>query len=327
MKLLLLFVPLVLAYADVTTETFTRAKMVGGIVTTEIAARIDLRSEMRSEDQQVVVNAVIRGKPEHLGEITRLDKELIWKINHPNKSYTESPLRRPETGTQVETKVEGAPDTAQKYRVVKTEFSVRKLDSARTINGFPCTGYIAKWTVVVEEIETSRQSTSIMTLTEWTTPLTDVLKQAQAAEETWSKAYAAKLGHTAMPDAEQGRLGMAYLAAMGITDKQLGDGLRNAGTELAKIQGYPIITEVKWQAQGDTSETARETEPEKPGRSGGLPSVSGILGKAIADKIAPKPSAADKDVLFSTYREIKSVRVGATTDTNYEVPAGYKKVR
>jgi hypothetical protein len=243
-------------------------------------------------------------------------------MNHDKKTYTESRLKPPEP-PKVETRVEGsgAVDTVREYRVVKSEFAVRKLDTTRTINGFPCTGYIATWTLVIEKVKTREQSTSIMTMNEWTTPLTDVLKQAEAQEAAYAQAYAAKLGLPMSAEKAQ-TMGMAYLATVGMTEAEMAERMKGFGAELAKIQGYPIVTEVKWQVQGDTS---KSEEPEAPKSSSGMPSLGGMLGKALADKVMPKTSAADAGVVFSTYIEVKAVKVGETSDADYEVPKGYKK--
>jgi hypothetical protein len=321
-----LLLPALLLYADATKETFSRMKMVGGLMSTETRTKAEFRANMKTEDNNVKVTTIISTKPQHLGNITRLDKELLWDINHDGKTYTEGPLLSPKEKVKVETKTEGAPDTVQRYRVVSSEFSVKKLDSTKTVNGFPCTGYLAVWSLTVEEIATKNRSTSTMTMTEWTTPETDVITQAEAEEAAFNKAYIAKLGLNIEPGKAE-MMGMGYLMTLGVSEQDYAAKMQGFGTELAKIQGYPIITDVSWAVIDSSKPATQAAEPAREPEKGkfGLPNLSGIISNKIADKVVPKLNEAGTGPVFSAYVEVKSISVGALPDQDFEVPAGYKK--
>ena len=193
---------------------------------------------------------------------------------------------------------------------------MNKLDSTKTINGFSCTAYLATWANVVLNTETKEQATTVMTLREWTTPETDVLKQAKSEEEAYSKAYLVKLGVGVNADQSQ-TMGMQYMTMMGMNQKQLSDRLSGFGPEMAKIQGYPIVTEIRWESITDTAKTPKPQE-----------TPSEALGSSIAKAIgtAPAEPESPNSLLFSSYTEVKSVNVGPTADKDYEVPEGYRKV-
>jgi len=325
--LLLLLATMFVLYADVTKETYSRMKMASGLVSSEITSKTETRADMRLNDDNVQTTTVFTGKPQHAGTITRLDKELIWHLNHGNKTYAESPLRLPEEKVKVEAEAKGQGDTVKDYRIVKSELTVKKLDSARTINGFPCTGYIATWTLVVEKIKTKEQTTSIMTLTEWTTPVIAVLKQAEAEEAAYNQAYLAKLGLGLVVPSPQSpvpspMMGMQYLATLGMTEKDIAERLKGYGDELAKIQGYPIVTETKWTVPVDTTKAKQEVKHEE---SRLPPSLGSLMGKVLTQNVIPKPSLGDAGVMFTFYLEVKSVSVGPTGDQDFEIPEGYKK--
>lgn len=323
---ILLAVPALLLYADATKTTFSRTKMVGGLVTTEATSTGEFRADMKSTDDLVKVISLISPKPTHTGKIIRLDKDLIWSINHDNKTYTEGPLKHPEGSVKVETRVEGSGSPeADRYRVVSSEFSVRKFDSTKTINGFPCTRYLAVWSLTVEEIATKNKSTSTMTMDEWTTPETDVIKQADADEAAFNKAYMTKLGLNVEPERAE-MMGMAYLMTLGINQQEFAAKMQSFSAELAKIQGYPIITDVKWTV-ADSSKPAQAAAPEREPEKGrfGLPNLSGIISNKIADKVTDKVTEAQTGPVFSAYVEVKAISVGGVSDTDFEVPAGYKK--
>jgi len=330
MKKYLLLIPalVVLVHADATITMLSRMKMMGGMMNTEVRARSEYRADMKADDDTVKVTSIISTKPQHTGEITRLDKELIWSINHDGKSYTEGPLKPPEPQVKTETKTEGTPDTTQRYRVTNSSFSVVKTDSSKTINGFPCTKYVAKWSLTIEEIKSGHKTVNEMTMVEWTTPFTDVIKQAQAEQEAYSKAYLTKLGITTQPEAAQ-TMGMAYLATLGVSEKDFSSRMEGFGTETAKIQGYPIVIDTKWSAIDSSKQAAPQSQPEsqpEPEHGAfGIPSIGGMLSNKIGNALAPKSQGEDANVGFSAYTEVKAISVGATDDKDYLVPTGYKK--
>jgi hypothetical protein len=321
--LILLALPALLLYADATKETFVRVKMFGGMATTEVTAKTEYRPTMKAEANTTKLIALVSPKPQHLGEITRLDKELIWQLNHDNKTYAEGPLKLPEAKTKAETKTEGSgsTDTAQKYRIVSSEFSVKKLDSTKTINGFTCAGYLATWTLVVEEIATKNRSTTTMYLKEWTTPETDVIKQAEAQEAAYNKAYLAKLGVTVSPG-QSSMMGMEYLMTLGMKPEDVAAHWKGYSAELAKIQGYAIISDLKWTVVDSAKSKASTPEREPERGAFGMPNLSGIISNKIADKLtSPEPNT-----VFAAYTEIKSISVSALPDKDFEVPENYKKI-
>jgi hypothetical protein len=312
-----------LLQADVTKQTYVKLKTASGMFASEQTSTTAIRPNMKTDDELTSVSAVVGKRSLHQGRITRLDKDVCWDLDHGAKTYRESEIKLPEFKGKIDTEVEGKPDTTRNYRIVKSEFTVKKLDSARTINSFLCNGYVGTWTLVVEEIKTKKQSASIMTLTMWTTTPTDAIKQVQAEEAAFDKAYLAKLKADAAPE-QSTMMGAEYLMTLGMTDTEMREGLKKAGEEMAKIQGYPIVTEIKWEVPVDTSARKKsESEPESRDQSG-LPNISGMLNKALEKKFAPNP--AEAGVVFSSYLEVKSIKVDPVPDKDFEVPEGYKKL-
>jgi hypothetical protein len=108
----------------------------------------------------------------------------------------------------------------------------------------------------------------------------------------------------------------------GLDAKETAGKLEEVGKEMAKIEGYPIVTEVKWQVKNDS--TARKPEPKEEPEEPPT-SLGGLLGKQIAKSLTPdKPK--DEGVMFSSYLEVKSISLDAVPETVFEVPDGYKKV-
>ena len=302
------------ALADLKTETVTRASMVAGMGSTEINSVTQYQGDKRSDDHTMKmvggVMGALAGKPQSSVEITRLDKGVVWDVNQPQKTYTERPITAL-TGQEVKGGTKSGP--AQKpYKIVKSDIKVTKTGATKTINGFACTEYLITWEVVLEDTASKSQTTQVMTTDLWNTPLTDQLKQARDIENAFGQEYAQKLGLGLSPE-ESNQLGASMLTSMyGLDSKETADKLEEVGKEMAKVEGYPIVTDVKWQMKGDT--TARKTEaqaqPEEPPTS---------LGGLLANKLAPKPSSNPQDagVMFSSHHEVKSVSLDAVPATAF----------
>jgi hypothetical protein len=311
-----------LAVADLKTETFTRASMLTGMGSTEVNAVTQYQGDKRADDNTTKmvggIMGALAGKPQTSVEITRLDKDVVWELNPPKKTYTERPIALPAgTDTKAERKQSGPEQ--KPYKIVKSEIEVTKTGATKTINGFACTEYLITWEVVLEDTASKGRVTQVMTTDLWNTPLTDQLKKAQAIEAEFSKKLAQKLAVSLSPE-EANQLGAGMLTSMyGLDAKETAGKLEEVGKEMAKVEGYPIVTEVKWQVKNDSA-AAKKPEPEPE------PAPT-TLGGLIANRLAPKPTAPqDQGVLFSSYQEVKSVSLDAVPEATFEVPADYKKV-
>ena len=93
---------------------------------------------------------------------------------------------------------------------------------------------------------------------------------------------------------------------------------------MAKVEGYPIVTEVKWQVKNDSTAKkpeAKEEEPEEPPTS-----LGGYIGNKIAKQTAKDNKPKEEGVMFSSYHEVKSISLDAVPETTFEIPDAFKKV-
>lgn len=313
------------ALADLKMETITRASMLTGLGSTEVSAVTQYQGDKRFEDHTTKmvggIGGMLAGKPQTSVEITRLDKDIVWELNPPKKTYTERPIALP-AGTETKAERRQSGPEQKPYKIVKSELKVTKTGAAKDINGFACKEYLITWEVVMEDTASKGKVTQVMTTDMWNTPLTDKLKQAQKVETEFNRGYVKKLGVDVSPQ-ETDRLGAGMLTSMyGLDAKETAGKLEEVGKEMAKVEGYPIVTEVKWQVKNDSAAKKPEPkeEPEEPPTS-----LGGFIGNKIAKSIAPsKPK--EEGVMFSSYQEVKSISLDAVPETTFEVPDGYKKV-
>jgi hypothetical protein len=322
------------ALADLKTETMTRASMLTGMGSTEINMVTQYQGDKRADNNTMkMVGGIVgafAGKPQATAEITRLDKDLVWDLNPPRKTYTERPITMP-AGTEPKGQRKQSGPESKPYKIVKSDVKVSKTGATKTINGFACSEFLITWELVLEDTASKSKSqiTEVMTTDLWNTPLTDQLKKAQAIEAEFGRKLAQKLASAApvgqsnvgLSPEENNRLGAGMLTSMyGLDPKETAGKLEEVGKEMAKVEGYPIVTEVKWQVKSDSTAKKPEpqSEPERPPTS-----LSGL----IANKLAPKPSSSqDQGVIFSSYHEVKSVSLDAVPEATFEVPTDYKKV-
>jgi hypothetical protein len=310
------------ALADLKTETFIRASVLTGVGSTEVNAVTLYQGDKRAEDNTTKmvggIGGMLAGKPQTSVEITRLDKDVVWDLSPAKKTYTESPIALP-AGTETRAERKQSGPEQKPYRIVKSDIKAAKTGATKTINDFACTEYLVTWELVLEDTASKGKVTQVMTTDLWNTPLTDKLKQAQAIEAEFSKKLAQKLGVSLSPE-EANQLGAGMLTSMyGLDPKETAGKMEEVRKEMAKVEGYPIVTEVKWQVKNDSTAKKPESkeEPEEPPTS-----LSGL----VANKLAPKPPAApDQGVVFSSYHEVKSVSLDAISETTFEIPDGYKK--
>ena len=313
------------AMADLKMETITRASMLTGLGSTEVSAVTQYQGDKRFEDHTTKmvggIGGMLAGKPQTSVAITRLDKDMVWELNPPKKTYTERPIPLP-AGTETKADRKQSGPEQKPYKIVKSELKVTKTGAAKDINGFACKEYLITWEVVMEDTASKGKVTQVMTTDLWNTPLTDKLKRAQQVETEFNRSYVKKLGVEMSPQ-ETDRLGAGMLTSMyGLDPKETAGKLEEVGKEMAKVEGYPIVTEVKWQVKNDSAAKKPEPkeEPEEPPTS-----LGGFIGNKIAKSIAPsKPK--EEGVMFSSYQEVKSISLDAVPETTFEVPDGYKKV-
>jgi len=159
-----------------------------------------------------------------------------------------------------------------------------------------------------------------------------LIKGYEKQENEFNKQLLEKMGVKVSPT-EMKQFGTEFITSMfSMKQADVDKKMVNLKDELQKIEGYPIVTEISWLLEGDSTRAKKEEmakeeekeETEKP--SGGL---GGMLAKALtkkADKGEKKESAGPKPVFYS-YIEVKSIRLSEVPENNFEVPQGYKLVK
>jgi hypothetical protein len=337
LKLTALFIAVVtLLYADVVTENYAKISMIGGLGSIETTTKTEIKGLKKLEDATVKMTGGIlgamAGKPQRQVTVTRIDKDVIWDINHNDKIYTEMPIAFPEfSAEKMEMKEEQKEARKPEYEIIKSDFSVKTTGNKKSINKFSCSEYVANWVLDLMKIETKEKTRSTMTITLWTTPKNDVIKGLQSEENEFNKKFLAKLGSEVSPD-EMKQFGTEFITSMfSMNQDDVNKKMVNLKDELQKIEGYPIVTEISWILEGDTAKPAKaevtaEEEKEETEKPSGL---EGMLAKALTEKLekGEKKETGKTEPAFYSYIEVKSIKLSEVPEKNFEVPEGYKLVK
>lgn len=264
------------------------------------------------------------GAKKHV-DIYRVDLGKRWQLNTHTGKYEEYPIAAPppDTETPRHNADEGRDDTGRgspeekgdEEKVIRNEVKLKQTGHKKNINGYDCEENIITWHLETENVRTKERTNSLMTMTLWTTPYTAALRELKKEQDTFNKAYLEKLGMKMTP--EQNReLGLNAIGAAA------GASLVDFRKAVKKIKGYPVATDVQWDAGGEgngekqASGGAKSTE-ETPAQ--GLGKAAGEFGHMLgglfgggSKKTASEPQPAKQaangmKTIFQSYSEIRKV--------------------
>lgn len=328
-------------YADVTVERFFKSGGIGGVGASESQQKEYIKGIKKREDSTMKFTGAVLGRlagEQSTSAVYRIDKDLIWDINHPKKSYTERPIFMPAgkvPSTAEDTKKAGREgEKEEEVRIIRNEFNVEATGKKKTINNFPCEQYILTWLVEMENVKTKERSTNQMTTDLWNTTEDARIRTLEKEESEFNRAYMKKLG-IEMTQQDIQKFGLTMLGSA------MGDAADSLKKEMSKIKGYPIVTSVRWEARADEKtgaqqkpEARKKQEKEKEGDedtdiSEGLGGIlGGFMKKKMTEKQKEKNAREDEKgtkPLFESYFEIKGIDTSTLADSLFDVPAGYKK--
>ena len=318
--------------ADVTVEHYIKSGGVGGVGAHE-ATNVDyIKGLKKCTNSKFKFTGKVLGfltKENNTSAVYLVKKDILWKIDHKDKTFTQGTISLPKSkdrNEKYDSKGEktGGKQTGEKekkVRIVRNELKMKKTGKTKTINGFKCEEYLLTWLIETEDIETKERSKSLMTGDFWNTPETRAIKQLMKEENGFNRAYMKKLGLNIPPGFAK-NFGLSILGSLqGSQGNKLTD-------EMKKMKGYPIVTSIKWETSGDANnnkgEAKGEEKEEAPSDIKGA--IGGFFAKA-AKKVIKKKSEekGEMKTAFDSYVEIKSISTASIPNSQFTVPAGYKK--
>lgn len=250
--------------------------------------------------------------------IERADKGLIWTLNPQAKTYSERPMNEPQrTGQSAPRGGRGSGNERGKMKVVDAGATVTATGKNRAVNGWPCSEYLVKGWIEMEDEKTHERSKWLMNNTMWTTPEKPLLKRYHDAELAFARAKLAKMGITAGND-YSGAMGLEMLGGRaGMGGAEMAPAMAKMAVEMKKLSGVPILTIFNWTIQDkDTNHANAEARDAKHEMT---PEQEAMMRKM---GIKMPSSGEGGGMTIEGEMEIKSLK---DEDGDFEIPTGYKK--
>jgi hypothetical protein len=330
--------------ADVKIQTLTHFGGIVGVGASNITDTSYLqghnkRSDSNTQFTGAILGAIQKWKHGDNGSnsvvIYRVDENRKFLLNADDKTYKEEPIYTPpQTSETTQPSASSNNSGEQKendVRVVKNEFNVKATGKTQTINGFLAHEYLVTWDLETENTKTHEHSRSLMTTDLWNSedPRFITARKEQAA---YNQAYA-QLMHMPMPSDMAKQYGFLQLNISPSGRGRLTDqDMKTFMDKLSKIKGFPVVTDVKWEAGcvancSDNQQTASQDQ-QSADNSGGL---GGLLGSLMAKNSAQNSQSSQSKntdglaTIFQSRTEVQSIDTGHQPATLFEVPVGYTK--
>ncbi|MGB7598473.1 MAG: hypothetical protein WBM09_13000 [Gallionella sp.] len=272
-------------------------------------------------------------------EITRIDRKLHWTLDTDKQEYTECPLlgcvKPSKPAAKQEQPAEKTPQAQQEpgctMRIAHNRFTVKATGQKKNINGFDTSEYNVAWVVKLRDNE-ARYSTSTLSVDIWTTPVTGMVSDALAMEESYARAFFGSVADTRKREiipADASKMIQAYLA------KSLKPGdlkeFLDPGRQMEKIKGYTISTHLEWNIDGNACAAKETKQAEAPSSAPSAPTsvsglVSGFAGMFAQKKAEDSMKGAAGEPILSFSFEVKKLAIEPVHDSEFVVPRNYKLV-
>ena len=272
------------------------------------------------------------------GNIVDLKEEKIYNIDVKKKNYrvmTFADLRKQiedaqkraiEEAKKAQAENTSPPQTAQSNEStqIDVDFDLKESGQKKAVNGFDAREFVMTVTMREKGKTLAESGGMVLTSNIWMAPSIPAMKEIVDFQIRFAKAIANPMVQGASADE------MASAMAM---YPMMKDAIARARTEVAKMDGTPILTTTTVDAVKSAAQIASESQPQQQSSATSLPTspagaVSGVIGGFI--KRGAKPSntpaaAAGHTTVMTLTNEV--LKIGTTVvDADVSIPAGFKEV-
>ena len=282
------------------------------------------------------------GGEREVSEILRLDRDVLWRLDHRAETWQECPLEGcpsylERLGAGEQTFEEDEELEGCTVELAESELSMAPTGERRTVNGFDALQHRFLWRTVHADPD-GRRTRNELTSEVWTTEPEGELAEAIAMEAAFDANYRRALG-----DTYPRNLVLAFpREALEAVQKYLIETLPEPEAErlyarlraLEPIEGFPVSRSIRWQATGGGS-CAAPPEPDEgdedaldTGSVGGLLASIGktLLKQEAEKKREEKVRELALEPVLSYVETVESVTVEDVRESALRVPADYALV-
>jgi len=261
------------------------------------------------------------------GEIIDLPEMTIYRMDHKKKEYWESKIEKMEVTEMTQTEAD-EPAQEEEYaieesdiRIIRSVFKVDDTGEKKKVNNFPSEKYTIMWVTEWENIHTSEKGTDSLFTIVWTTLPTNEMEKAQEEEMNFNKAYMESMGME-VDELQNEILGLNWLSILNkMSQKEGGKSSSepDVAKEMKKIKGYPVVVDGNYYVIRPGEKKSEEGEAE-------VTDVKKRFGR-FAKKAFKKKTKKKKEIApaFSYYTELIEFSTLTVSESEFQVPANYKK--
>lgn len=263
-------------------------------------------------------------RPGEIGEIINLEEMMIYQMDHKKKEYEVNQIAKmtEEREEEKEISEEELEEeiSSRDIKIIRSEFKVEETGNQKVINQFPCKEYLMTWITEWEDLSSGEKGTDRLSTIIWTTPYVDEVKSAHEEEMKFSQEHMKRLSID-MDEVQQEILGTNWLSVFrGLSQAEPGpiEDASKYGEEMKKIKGYPVVIDGKYFAsrEGQKEEEEKEEETKK---------VKGVFGKLAKKALTKKSKDVEEEPAFAYYIELIEFSPTTVSETEFVIPAEYKK--
>ncbi|MCX5800809.1 MAG: hypothetical protein NTX17_05415 [Candidatus Eisenbacteria bacterium] len=334
--------------ADVTVQRLAKSNGFGGFGASETVEKLMISGDKEctkgiTKYSGKLSSLMNRGAKEATS-ITRLDKELIWTIDHEKKTYTEL------TFAQMRQMMQSSAERLSRMNADSLRRAVQQFDSTvdvkrtgekRTVAGLECERVIVTMRGVSVDGAGNVADTTWVKNDAWMAPINKVPAELRG--------FDAKMAE---------KMGLTEGGAMAGLLSQYADAFKKVKEKLEDLNGYPVASTLsitttthaqeKASAQEGVSAQAEMTESGEEAEAGKVKSITeardvksalgSLFKKKAKDEVKKKQEEKEKQKLemaqaqtgpktvLEVITETQSIETSGIDPSVFEIPAGYKKV-
>ncbi len=305
-------------------------------------------SDFDSDNMLLGIAANFFTDDKNKSKLTDLNAMKIYSINHEEKEYSETPIRRlteedkqavqdaadgnmSQRDEDIDQPGEAPPEEESNIKLIRREFKVTDTGDKENINGYDCKKYTLYYVSEWEDTETGERTTDSLFTVVWTTTQSAEFEKANQEEKQFGKAYMKAIGlDMDIEDVSDDILGVNWLSMFG----QMGRGSVEApdaesaaiAKEMQKIKGYPVVIDGSYFVIAPKEEQEEEEEEETTVDVTDVGGLFGAIAKKAIESETKKPKEEKIEPVLSYRTELIRYETADIPESELSVPAGYTKV-
>ncbi len=329
--------------ADVTVQRLVKSGGMGGLGAFETTEKLmvsgDKECTKGTTKYSGKFSSLMNKGAKEATSITRLDKELIWNVDHDKKTYTELTFEQMKKMMESMSAMFSNPAKEDSLRKamekLSTTVDVKKTGEKKTVAGLDCERVIISMMGETMDAAGKPVDTTWVKNDVWMTPLSNVPSELH----NFDMKMAEKMGFT------EGGPMAGFL-------NQYADAMKKLQEKLKELDGYAmastfsIVTTTHAQEKqvAKSEETAEPDEEAKEEESKTetkdvKSAIGGLFKKKATDEAKKKDEEKKKEkqakeqaqlgqpkTVIEVTSETQSIATGGVDASVFEIPAGYKKV-